>query len=137
VFRGLTVRENLLLGAYAKRARADERARLKRVLSLFPKLARMAQRAGTMSGGDTVAIVWRSRTHVKNPAIADRGYLIENGRIIAEGRRRICAMTRQCHGLSRSCRAIQLSTQAQLMSNLVPTLLRMLWRCSSSACGLI
>ncbi|MBX3534583.1 MAG: ABC transporter ATP-binding protein, partial [Xanthobacteraceae bacterium] len=53
IFGELTVRENLLLGAYAKRARAKEKENLERAISLFPKLAqRMKQAANTMSGGE-------------------------------------------------------------------------------------
>ena len=53
IFGDLTVHENLLLGAYAKRARASQQANLARVQALFPKLAeRRAQRARTMSGGE-------------------------------------------------------------------------------------
>lgn len=53
VFGAMTVRENLLLGAYAQRARVDERARLTQVLELFPKLGeRLNQLVQTMSGGE-------------------------------------------------------------------------------------
>lgn len=53
IFGDLTVRENLMLGAYSKRARLDEKANLDRVLRLFPKLReRQGQVARTMSGGE-------------------------------------------------------------------------------------
>ncbi|KMW57458.1 Branched-chain amino acid transport ATP-binding protein LivF [Candidatus Rhodobacter oscarellae] len=53
IFGDLTVRENLLLGAYSKRARADEGSNLDRVMRLFPKLReRQGQIARTMSGGE-------------------------------------------------------------------------------------
>lgn len=53
VFPDLTVSENLLLGAYAKRARANEKKNLDRVLHLFPRLAeRRRQIVATMSGGE-------------------------------------------------------------------------------------
>jgi branched-chain amino acid transport system ATP-binding protein len=53
IFAELTVRENLELGAYARRARAAERDNLKRVLALFPRLAeRTHQIVRTMSGGE-------------------------------------------------------------------------------------
>jgi branched-chain amino acid transport system ATP-binding protein len=53
VFTGLTVQENLELGAYAPRARAQQRATQDRVYSLFPILAqRRHQIAGTLSGGE-------------------------------------------------------------------------------------
>jgi len=53
IFGDLTVKENLLLGAYSARARADEGQNLERVLNLFPKLIeRQTQIARTMSGGE-------------------------------------------------------------------------------------
>ncbi|HVL59705.1 MAG TPA: ABC transporter ATP-binding protein, partial [Burkholderiaceae bacterium] len=53
IFGDLTVRENLLLGAYAQRARESQRQNLDRVLALFPRLAeRSNQQARTMSGGE-------------------------------------------------------------------------------------
>lgn len=130
IFGELTVRENLMLGAFAKRARAGEAANLERVLDLFPRLAeRMNQQARTMSGGEQqmVAIgralmsapdillldepslglsplmcgeLFGALGHIREAgigvllveqnakrslAIADRGYLIENGRIVGEG----------------------------------------------------
>jgi branched-chain amino acid transport system ATP-binding protein len=52
LFAGLTVRENLLLGAY-QRGRTDLAPDLERVLSLFPPLApRAGQVAGRLSGGE-------------------------------------------------------------------------------------
>ncbi|MQA25962.1 MAG: ATP-binding cassette domain-containing protein [Micromonosporaceae bacterium] len=52
VFAGLTVEENLMLGAYARRGR-DVASRKTQVLDLFPKLAaRRRQHAGTLSGGE-------------------------------------------------------------------------------------
>jgi len=54
VFNGMTVRENLRMGAYTRRDARDEvRADLDRVLALFPALAeRQTQLAGTLSGGE-------------------------------------------------------------------------------------
>lgn len=53
VFPFLTVRENLSLGAYAPRARAQRKRLLEEQLTLFPRLAeRMNQLAGTLSGGE-------------------------------------------------------------------------------------
>jgi len=53
IFGELTVRENLLLGAYPARARAKEAATLDRVLGLFPRLReRLKQTVRTMSGGE-------------------------------------------------------------------------------------
>jgi len=129
VFVDLTVRENLMLGAYSARARADESANLERLLSLFPKLVeRQGQVVRTMSGGEQqmVAIgrammsspqilmldepslglspllckeLFHSLNEVRKSglgillveqnakqslAIADRGYLLENARIMGE-----------------------------------------------------
>jgi branched-chain amino acid transport system ATP-binding protein len=136
LFGELTVLENLLLGAYARRARGSERGNLERVLALFPRLAeRRRQVARTMSGGEQqmVAIgrammsapsilmldepslglspilcseLFRSLAEIRRTgagillveqnarqalAIADRGYLLENGRIVGEGSARSLA----------------------------------------------
>jgi branched-chain amino acid transport system ATP-binding protein len=49
LFQGLTVRENLIAGAYARRDGAD----LDEVVDLFPRLGeRMSQVAGSLSGGE-------------------------------------------------------------------------------------
>ena len=53
VFAGMTVRDNLTLGAYRRSARSSHAERLARVYALFPVLeARAEQRAGTLSGGE-------------------------------------------------------------------------------------
>lgn len=130
IFGAMTVRENLLLGAYPKRARAEERRSLERVMTLFPKLEeRLGQVAGTMSGGEQqmvaigralmssprlllldepslglsplmagelfkalerireidVSVLFVEQNARKSLAIADRGYLIENGTVVGEG----------------------------------------------------
>lgn len=130
IFGELTVRENLMLGAYARRARAGEGNNLHRVLTLFPRLAeRMDQAARTMSGGEQqmvaigralmsapdillldepslglsplmcgelfaalgrirqtgIGVLLVEQNAKRSLAIADRGYLIENGRIVGEG----------------------------------------------------
>ena len=53
VFEELTVRENLLLGAYTRRQTADVRHDLETILAYFPLLKeRINQWAGTLSGGE-------------------------------------------------------------------------------------
>jgi branched-chain amino acid transport system ATP-binding protein len=53
VFPELTVQENLEIGAYAPRAKAERRRTLDLVFNIFPVLAaRRKQLAGTMSGGE-------------------------------------------------------------------------------------
>jgi branched-chain amino acid transport system ATP-binding protein len=53
LFRGLTVRDNLLLGAYLRRDELEIRRDLEYVLSLFPILRERArQDATTLSGGE-------------------------------------------------------------------------------------
>ncbi|MEM4573493.1 MAG: ABC transporter ATP-binding protein [Candidatus Caldarchaeum sp.] len=53
LFPLMTVRENLLLGAFNKRARKKLDENLELVFKIFPKLKqRQVQRAGTMSGGE-------------------------------------------------------------------------------------
>src|SRR5262245_51905781 len=53
LFGELTVRENLELGAFARRARLTETENLRHVLELFPRLGeRLSQQVRTMSGGE-------------------------------------------------------------------------------------
>ncbi len=53
IFTGMTVRENLDLGAYLKRDKAGMAQRMERVVKLFPRLGeRLKQDAGTLSGGE-------------------------------------------------------------------------------------
>jgi acyl-CoA reductase-like NAD-dependent aldehyde dehydrogenase/ABC-type branched-subunit amino acid transport system ATPase component len=130
IFPDLSVNDNLRLGAFTRRARAQADENLKRVVTLFPRLAeRMGQLASTMSGGERqmVAVgralmsapsvllldepslglsplvcseLFQALGHIKELgvgvllveqnaraalAIADRGYLLENGRIVGEG----------------------------------------------------
>jgi branched-chain amino acid transport system ATP-binding protein len=130
VFPDLTVRENLNLGAYSKRAKGERTASMERVFDLFPRLReRAAQRAGTLSGGEQqmlaigrglmlrpklimldepslglapimveAAYEGIEAIHQQGVAIllveqnlqlalrfADRGYVLENGRVVLEG----------------------------------------------------
>jgi vanillin dehydrogenase len=130
IFPDLSVHDNLQLGAFAPRARTRAEENLKRVVTLFPRLAeRMGQLASTMSGGER-QMVAIGRALMSDPlvllldepslglsplvcselfqalsrirelgvgvllveqnaraalAIAGRGYLLENGRIVGEG----------------------------------------------------
>ena len=53
VFPGMTVLENLDMGAYTRKNQAEIKADLDRVMTLFPRLAeRRKQAAGTLSGGE-------------------------------------------------------------------------------------
>src|SRR6266513_2933634 len=53
IFADLTVRENLLLGGYARRDLGAARQEASRVFEYFPRLReRLHQRAGTLSGGE-------------------------------------------------------------------------------------
>jgi branched-chain amino acid transport system ATP-binding protein len=130
IFAELSVRENLELGAFAQRSRAEEQANLERVRTLFPRLAeRSRQLARTMSGGEQqmvaigralmsapklllldepslglsplmcgelfgalaqiraagVGILLVEQNAIQGLNIADRGYLIETGRIVGQG----------------------------------------------------
>ncbi|HSP93863.1 MAG TPA: ABC transporter ATP-binding protein [Thermoanaerobaculia bacterium] len=50
---GMTVRENLDMGAYSRSARRERARTLERVFAMFPQLEkRSAQKAGTLSGGE-------------------------------------------------------------------------------------
>jgi acyl-CoA reductase-like NAD-dependent aldehyde dehydrogenase/ABC-type branched-subunit amino acid transport system ATPase component len=130
LFGELTVRENLMLGAYARRARHAEARNLELAVDLFPRLKeRLGQVVRTMSGGEQqmVAIgrammsapefllldepslglspllaheLFQSLARVRatgvgvllveqnarlSLSIADRGYLMETGRIVGHG----------------------------------------------------
>lgn len=53
LFGGMTVDENLQMGAYPARSRREQARNLERVFTLFPRLSeRKGQRAGTLSGGE-------------------------------------------------------------------------------------
>ena len=53
VFGGLTIEENLAMGAYARNDKAGIKADVERVFALFPRLKeRRRQTAGTLSGGE-------------------------------------------------------------------------------------
>jgi len=53
IFPRMTVRENLELGAYTRRAKHEIAEDLERVLAIFPRLKeRYDQKGGTMSGGE-------------------------------------------------------------------------------------
>src|ERR1700693_2289007 len=53
IFPGMTVQENLEMGAYARKDREAVRSDLERVYGLFPRLKeRMRQKGGTLSGGE-------------------------------------------------------------------------------------
>ena len=53
VFPQMSVRENLLLGGYNRKARPDRAGNMDHVVSLFPRLGeRLGQLAGTLSGGE-------------------------------------------------------------------------------------
>ena len=58
VFPEMTVHENLEIGSYAPRAKADRARSLDLVYTIFPRLAeRRDQLAGTMSGGEQQMLV--------------------------------------------------------------------------------
>jgi branched-chain amino acid transport system ATP-binding protein len=53
LFADLSVRENILMGAYVRNDRGEIASDLERLLALFPKLGqRLSQRAGSLSGGE-------------------------------------------------------------------------------------
>ncbi len=130
VFTGMSVEENLELGAFTARARKEKAQNMKWVYRLFPRLEeRKKQRAGTLSGGERQmlaigrALMSRPRlllldepsfglapllveqifemiTEINRQGVAvllveqnvraalelaQRAYVIENGRIVGEG----------------------------------------------------
>jgi branched-chain amino acid transport system ATP-binding protein len=69
LFASMTVRENLLMGGYVCRDRAELATRLERVYELFPRVQeRAGQLAGTMSGGEQ-QMVAVGRALMSNPRL--------------------------------------------------------------------
>ncbi|MFP3927317.1 MAG: ABC transporter ATP-binding protein [Desulfobacteraceae bacterium] len=69
LFPGMTVYENLAMGAYLKRALARKEESLKLVYRLFPRLEeRQWQRAGSLSGGEQ-QMVTIARALMTNPEL--------------------------------------------------------------------
>jgi branched-chain amino acid transport system ATP-binding protein len=130
IFTGMSVLENLELGAFLPKARANKDESLKWVYSIFPRLEeRMEQRAGTLSGGERqmlaigralmskpklllldepsfglapilVEHIFEMITEINKQGVtvllveqniraalelADRAYVIENGRVVGQG----------------------------------------------------
>jgi branched-chain amino acid transport system ATP-binding protein len=130
IFAGMSVLENLELGAFLPKARANKDESLKWVYSIFPRLEeRMEQRAGTLSGGERqmlaigralmskpklllldepsfglapilVEHIFEMITEINKQGVtvllveqniraalelADRAYVIENGRVVGQG----------------------------------------------------
>jgi branched-chain amino acid transport system ATP-binding protein len=53
LFADMSVRENILMGAFVRNDSAEVARDLERLLALFPKLGqRLSQRAGSLSGGE-------------------------------------------------------------------------------------
>ena len=53
LFSAMTVRENLELGAFTRRAQIEKNPQMERVFTLFPRLfERQRQKAGSLSGGE-------------------------------------------------------------------------------------
>jgi branched-chain amino acid transport system ATP-binding protein len=132
IFREMTVRENLFLGAFRKDARKNLSKNLKMVYDLFPILKeRENQIAGTLSGGEQqmlaiamglmsnpklllidepsqglapriiseimkkikelkdhygITIFMSEQNFVEALRIADKGYILDHGKVVAEGR---------------------------------------------------
>lgn len=69
LFPEMTVRENLLMGAYRKQARATQHKRLEEVMEMFPRLhERLHQSASSLSGGEQ-QMVAIARGMMANPRI--------------------------------------------------------------------
>jgi branched-chain amino acid transport system ATP-binding protein len=69
IFGDLSVRQNLILGAYARKTEKEEMERLfSFVFGLFPILqTRLAQKAGTMSGGEQQMLAKRPDVTAETP----------------------------------------------------------------------
>jgi branched-chain amino acid transport system ATP-binding protein len=119
LFPQMTVTENLELGGWLA-SKAERERRLVQVLQDFPKLReRATQLAGTMSGGEQQMVAMARRIadagttvlmveqNVKKAlAVADRGYVLERGALVASGPARLL-------GRSTVVREAYLGAQAQ------------------------
>jgi branched-chain amino acid transport system ATP-binding protein len=82
---GMTVRENLELGAFPARARPHRQAGLESVLRLFPRLAeRHRQLAGTLSGGEQMLAIGRALMARPRLLMLDEPSLGLAPRVVAE-----------------------------------------------------
>ena len=69
IFQGLSVYENLLMGAYSRKDKAEIADNMERVLTQFPRLAeRKNQLAGTLSGGEQQMLAM-GRALLSNPEL--------------------------------------------------------------------
>ena len=69
IFQGLTVYDNLLLGAYSRRDKAEIEATMEQVFAQFPRLEeRRRQLAGTLSGGEQQMLAM-GRALLANPEL--------------------------------------------------------------------
>src|SRR6185437_13455961 len=99
LFGDMSVRENLLMGAFTRKDQKAITEDLDRVLGLFPKLSeRLSQRAGTLSGGEQ-QMVAMARALMGRPKlifmveqnaslaleIAHHAYVLQTGRIMLDG----------------------------------------------------
>lgn len=69
IFQGLSVYENLLMGAYSRKDKAEIADNMERVFAQFPRLAeRKNQLAGTLSGGEQQMLAM-GRALLSNPEL--------------------------------------------------------------------
>lgn len=69
VFPGMTIEENLMLGAFSIRTSKDLGGRREQMLGIFPRLReRLSQLAGTLSGGEQQMLVL-ARALIMNPKL--------------------------------------------------------------------
>ena len=100
LFPEMSILENLLIGSYAKDARAKRKENLEMCFEMFPKLKdRANQAAGSLSGGERqmvfeiiekinemgTTIVLVEQNVQASLEIADRAYVIETGRNVLNG----------------------------------------------------
>ena len=69
IFQGLSVYDNLLLGAYSRKDKNEIKENMEKVLAQFPRLAeRRTQLAGTLSGGEQQMLAM-GRALLSNPEL--------------------------------------------------------------------
>jgi branched-chain amino acid transport system ATP-binding protein len=111
VFSEMTVQENLEIGAFVPKAKAERTKTMELVYEIFPRLAeRKKQLAGTMSGGEQQMLAVGRGLMLKprllmldEPSLGlapvmtdvDRAYVLESGRVTMQGKSDELANSRQ------------------------------------------
>ena len=85
LFKRLSVKENLMLGAYLRKDKDEIESALEYVYELFPRVKeRINQKSGTLSGGNDegMSIFMVEQNANMALSIADRGWVLQTGIVV-------------------------------------------------------